>query len=316
MTPAIAAIGSYTSDAGGRGDGITIVIVDPGTGRIEPIAKIAARSPSFLAWSGNLLVAANATDPGTVSSYRWTGHSLQILDITDSLGGRPCHIGVHASGRQLITANYSGGTFMSVVIGAAGGFGNSRMIKHRGSGTHPTRQDQPHPHCSIYSADGRTAALLDIGLDSISFHDVCPDGLNPTPRQEFHMTPGSGPRHAVRIPDGLAVVCEINATLAVIRWPKLGAARLLSDFPTTRPADHDACPSEIATGPNGTLLVANRNTGSITEFTATTIGLIVKREIPIPPANLRHSQFLAVVPTSLCRTPTSSLSWTLIPARS
>src|SRR4051812_33441024 len=99
-------VGGYTGDKGGRGEGITLLRRDTGTGVLTRLG-VAARtpSPSFLAQHPTLpvLYAVNELEPaGTVSAFSvGVDGELAPLAVRPTGGSDPAHLSVTADGRHL-----------------------------------------------------------------------------------------------------------------------------------------------------------------------------------------------------------------------
>ncbi|GLY87990.1 lactonase family protein [Actinoallomurus iriomotensis] len=297
-TAVLASLGCYSPATGGRGRGVTIARLAPD--RIDLLAVIDAPSPSFLAWApdGHVVYAAHETSTGSVGAYRYGRNRLTPLGDVPSEGARPCHVVVHPSGRFLACANYGGGTFTTIQIRDDGTLGpTTGVIAHHGTGPDPTRQNLPHPHQVAFTPDGDTALLTDISLDTVSVHpvDALARRIAPQPRQVLRLPRGSGPRHLARLADGtLVMVHELDATVSVLRWSEGRLMIQATRHPTTADGGPGAWPSEITPFGPDRFLIGNRRTGSLSihRLALARDGLTQEREIPIPPANVRH---LAVV---------------------
>lgn len=260
------AVGSYTEESGGIGNGITLLDFD--RGGFRELASVRVPSPSFIAWTadGTKLLAVSEMRDGQISSFQMVGEQLEPLDVVDSLGSRPCHIALHPSEEILIVSHWDTGGF--VVVPFRNGFFSrpTQVISPQGIGVHPTRQDRPHPHCAIFTPDGKWAILIDGGLDAVSVHqvDVPSRSLSSEPYSVSHSRPGSGPRHGVWLAaDTLAVVQELDGTVALFHWNGRGALRRANNDQSTTATDTAfAWPSEI-TVTGADLLVANRGTGTL-----------------------------------------------------
>jgi 6-phosphogluconolactonase len=289
-------VGSYTSDTGGRGAGISRVAVDEGGTRMTVDDVTETPSPSYLLCDRDhrAVFAANETADGSVSSFHRTrSGALEPLGTVPSEGGRPCHLALHPSGRFLAVSNWAGGTYAVLGVRPDGTLTAAvSVIRHDGRGVHPTRQTQPHPHTVSFSPDGRWALLVDGGLDTIDVHafDDTTGRLTHTPSYSARSGPGSGPRHLVWITRSrFAVVEEITGRLSSFCWSDQGTV--------TGPCDSVASslhrsepewPSELQMVGGRDLLVANRNQGVLTRFRIGDGGLFPLQDLRLPSPNVRH----------------------------
>ena len=117
---------------------------------------IPADSPSWIARHPDLpvLYAVAETDDGQVHAWSLAdGMPDQPLGSGDTGGAEPAHLAVDASGRYLITANYSGGSISVHRLGQDGSIGErTDLVRHEAHGDHP-RQEQAHPHMVRRLAD-------------------------------------------------------------------------------------------------------------------------------------------------------------------
>lgn len=289
------AVGSYTTITGGRGVGITIVKASSDGRSLQIISEAPSHSPSFLCWdeSGQLLFAANETAEGTVSSYRLNSDlTLKLIDTQPSHGGRPCYLAVHPSGQWLAVCNYAGGSVADLRIQKTGEFAPPKTVMNfSGSGSHPTRQDRPHPHAAIFTPDGLWMIVLDVGLDTISVYPCDNSGISPTPASVVNSTPGSGPRHGIWLdPATLAVTEEISGTVSLFDWDGNGHLNgPTHTVSSSAKADSAAWPSELQALNTSSIMVANRTNGTLTMRSFTSHQATESpRETVLPPANARH----------------------------
>ncbi len=159
-------IGTYT---GAKSRGIYVARLDLATGRLSP-PELAAESenPSFLALHPDraLLYAANEVGSfegqkaGSVSAFAIddaTGR-LRSLNRVSSRGADPCHLLVDRSGRNVLVANYSGGSVASRPIGKDGQLEPaSAFVQHTGSSVTSTRTAAPSPRAIRPSLPSRPA---------------------------------------------------------------------------------------------------------------------------------------------------------------
>ena len=121
-------VGTYT-DKGSQG--VYVLELDRDAGTVTE-ARLAApqKSPSFVAIHPNrqFLYAVSEVETtdghkgGGVSAYKInpTSGALELLNGEITGGGAPCHLVVDPSGRNLLIANYSGGSVACLPINADG----------------------------------------------------------------------------------------------------------------------------------------------------------------------------------------------------
>jgi 6-phosphogluconolactonase len=218
----------YFLYVGTYGEGIHAYRYDPASGKLEPLGLVGkVTNPSFLATDREYkhLYAASELDgnkPGAVAGFainRTTG-ALSELNSRSSDGLAPCHLAVDHTGKMLIAANYTSGTVPSFPIERDGKLGPlSGLMSATGSGPDKQRQEGPHAHETVFSADNRFAYVPDLGLDRIRIYkvDAAKAVLTPNEPPFAKTDPGSGPRHLVLSHDGkfAYVIHELIPQVAV-----------------------------------------------------------------------------------------------------
>jgi 6-phosphogluconolactonase len=246
-------IGGYSGDKG-QGSGIAVLDGDQVT------AVIPVDSPSWIARHPDLAVlyAVSETDNGRV--YAWSladGAPDRQLGRGDTGGAEPAHLTVDASGRYLITANYSGGSISVHRLGPDGSIGErTDLIHHEAHGQDP-RQERAHPHM-VRAADDELL-VTDLGGDAIYRYQLTPEGklmqegVIPAP-------PGSGPRHMLRVGERTYVTAELSGQVLVYDadWQLVGAV------PASTTAGRNQ-PSELVSD-SRFLYVGNRGPDTIAVF--------------------------------------------------
>ena len=197
---------------------------------------------------------------------------LSLIDEEPSGGDGPCHIVVDAAGKNVLIANYGGGSVAAFPIAADGKLGPaSSFIQHRGSSVDPGRQKGPHAHAIVLDAANRFALTADLGLDKVLVYRFDPAKGSLEAAAEAALKPGSGPRHLAFHPDGrrLYVINELSSTLTAFRYEAERGA--LQDIGTvsTLPEGHSGRNStaEIVVHPSGKFVYgSNRGHDSIAVF--------------------------------------------------
>ena len=232
-------IGTYTKT---EEQGIHWLKLDMGTGKMASVGKLAGqKNPSFLAIHPNkkFLYAVNeignykGEKAGGVSSYSIdpkTG-ALTFLNQQSSKGGAPCHLVLDATGRNVLVANYTGGSVVSLPVSRKGRLRKaSSFIKHEGSSILKPRQAAPHGHSINVSPGNKFAVAADLGLDKVLVYGFDPKGGKLTPAGYAKVAPGAGPRHFAFHPNGkfAYVINEITLTVTAFAWDE-GKGKLSAD---------------------------------------------------------------------------------------
>jgi 6-phosphogluconolactonase len=275
-------IGTYT---GAKSRGIYVARFDTATGRLTP-PELAAESsnPSFLARHPDraLLYAANEVSDfegqpaGSVSAFTIdaaTGR-LSLLNRVSSRGADPCHLVVDGTGKNVLVANYTGGSVASLPIRSDGSLSPaSAFIQHRGSSLDPGRQKGPHAHAVQLDPPNRQLLVADLGLDQVLLYrfDAARGALEPSAPPFAPLRPGAGPRHLVFGRGGrhVYVVNEMDLTVRVFRYDagRLVEEQTISTLPAGTKAGKDDSTAEIQVHPSGRFLYAsNRGPDTIAVF--------------------------------------------------
>ena len=117
-----------------------------------------------------------------------------------------------------------------------------------GSGPNKSRQEGPHAHETVFSADNRFLYVPDLGLDQIRIYhfDLATAKLTPSDPPHVHVEPGFGPRHIVFSPDDkfAYVVTELKPAVLVFahdakNWHVDSPSKLSPRYPKARLATSD-----------------------------------------------------------------------------
>ncbi len=246
-------VGGYSGDKG-NGTGIAVLDDDQIT------AVTPADSPSWITRHPSLpvLYAVAETDNGRVHAWSLTdGVPDQPLGSGETGGSEPAHLAVDATGRYLITANYSGGSISVHRLGPDGSIGErTDLVRHEAHGD-PPRQEQAHPH--MVRPMGDVLLVTDLGGDAIyRYHltadgKLMPDGITPAPR-------GSGPRHVLPVGDRYYLTAELSGEVLVYE----ADGTLIGTVPASATTGHNQ-PSELVSDGRH-LFVANRGPDTISVF--------------------------------------------------
>jgi 6-phosphogluconolactonase len=274
--------GTYT---GGKSEGIYIFRLDQKSGAMEPrgVAK-GVSNPSFLALapSGRFIYAAcevaefAGEKSGAIAAFaidEKTG-ALALINQQPSGGGGPCHLVVDRAGRNVLVANYGGGSVSVLRIEEDGRLGRaSAFVQHEGSSVNPQRQARPHAHSINLDAANRFAFAADLGLDKVLIYRFAAErGTLEAAEQPFAaLAPGSGPRHFAFHPAGrhAYVINEMASTVTAFTYdaPRGALAELqtLSTLPEGFSGRNST--AEVQVAPSGKFLYgSNRGHDSIAVF--------------------------------------------------
>jgi 6-phosphogluconolactonase len=275
-------VGTYTQ--GSKSEGIYRMELDLATGQAtRPVLAAKTINPSFLAIHPNqrYLYAVNEVSTfdkkpgGAISAFAIdpkTG-DLTFINQQSSGGAGPCHLIVDARGKNVLAANYGGGSICVLPIQQGGRLGKaSAFIQHKGSSVTP-RQKGPHAHSINLDASNRFALVADLGLDKVLIYafDAQKGTLKENTPASVSLAPGAGPRHLAFHPSGkfAYVINEIHSTVTAMRYdPKQGSlekVQTLSTLPEGVKKGNST--AEVQVHPSGKFLYgSNRGHNSIAIF--------------------------------------------------
>ena len=273
-------VGTYTRT---EEQGIHWLRLDMDTGKLTAAGKLAGqKNPSFLAIHPNkkFLYAVNeignfkGEKAGGVSAYAIDPYSgaLTFLNQQSSKGGAPCHLVVDATGRNVLVANYTGGSVASLPIAKNGRLRQaSAFVQHHGSSVLVPRQSAPHGHSINVSPGNQFAVAADLGLDKVLVYGF--DAKKGTLKEAgfVKVVPGAGPRHFAFHPNGKFgyVINEITLTVTAFAWNegqgKLAELQTISTLPGERSKGMST--AEVRVHPSGKFLYgSNRGHNTIAVF--------------------------------------------------
>jgi 6-phosphogluconolactonase len=273
-------VGTYTD---GSSRGIYRLTFDPESGTMsDPVLAVETKNPSFLALhpSGRFLYAVGEVSSfegaktGMVSAFAIdpkTG-DLALVSQQASGGTGPCHLVVDKAGRNVLVANYGGGTVAVLPIGADGRLAPASSVRtHEGSGPNKGRQERPHAHGIYLDAAERFAFSPDLGADRVFVYrfDAAKGTLEP--HGAAPLAPGSGPRHMAFHASGkyAYVINELLSTLTVLSYDAAKGDLATLQTTSTLPVGFSGTSftAEVAASPDGRFVYgSNRGDDSLAVF--------------------------------------------------
>lgn len=273
--------GTYTNEIS---KGIYLSTFDSATGKLAP-AELAAESknPSFVAihptrkfvYGVSEIADFQGKSVGGVSAFSVDSATgkLTLLNQQPSAGGGPCHLVVDAAGKNVLVANYGGGSVAVLPIAENGQLAPpSSSIQHQGSGVNKSRQEGPHAHSINLDKTNKFAFAADLGLDKVLIYkfDGAKGLLTPNDPPAGVVPPGSGPRHFAFHPSGKYAFVNNEMTSAVTSFaydPANGSLKeihTISTLPEPTPGNSTA---ETVVHPSGKFVyVSNRGHNSLAIF--------------------------------------------------
>ena len=240
-------VGTYTS---GKSEGIYVYRMDPATGALTRFSSTMSVNPSFLTIdkSKRYLYAVNevgeyAGKPGGgVSAFKIVdGGGLRLLNEQATLGADPCYVTIDRRRKNLLVANYTGGSVTVLPIRSDGTLGMATDVKqHEGSGP-KEQQKGPHAHCVILDRSERHAFVADLGIDKVMIYrfDSAKGKLLPNNQPFAELKAGAGPRHLTFHPNGkfLYVISELDSTITAFDYDERNGTLAHIDTVSTLPSD-------------------------------------------------------------------------------
>lgn len=228
-------------------DGILAYDWDQASATLTP-AGVAAKVPNvaWLALSGEFIYSASELDTfqdkptGEVASFRLVSAELQPLSTRNSAGTGTCHVAVDATGRMLLSADYTGASAASFRI-EDGKLSEAVWTEHYTEhGPNSDRQQTAHAHFASFSPDNHFAYINDLGGDCIHIYKADATTAQMKPAGTYRGAPGFGARTLHFHPNGRTAYCmnELVSTVDVLDWHKSDGSLTLVDRIQLLPADH------------------------------------------------------------------------------
>ncbi len=212
----------------GNGRGIHIFEVDRATGELTEAGVCElGNSPSCVVANpaGTRLYSANETERqglnkhGTVSAFAIAPQDgqLKLLNSVSSGGAGPTFVSLHPAGKQLLVANYFGGSVAVLPVLSDGQLGPASDVQVTKGELGPTQatnappgsfafsgHDRTHAHMIAADPSGDFALHVDLGLDKIFVwrFDSQLGKLTANAPPSVALPPGDGPRHFDFHPNG------------------------------------------------------------------------------------------------------------------
>lgn len=275
--------GTYTK---GDSKGIYRSEFNTKTGKLsEPELAAEVKNPSFVAIhpdGKHLYAVSEVSDTdgkpvGGVTGFQLDPSSGELTKINEqSTGGAgPCHLIVDPTGKNVLAANYTGGSVVCLPIKENGSLEEaSSFVQHEGSSVDPRRQAAPHAHSINTDPGNKFAVAADLGLDKILIYRFDPEtGSLKANDPAFVKTPlGGGPRHFAFHPSGKFAYTNNEILLSVTAFEFNGERGILNPLQTlsTVPDGTELkgnSTAEVRVHPNGKFVyVSNRGPNSIAVF--------------------------------------------------
>jgi 6-phosphogluconolactonase len=279
-------VGTYTGMKTNDSKGIYKFEFNAKTGAVTSPPELAgeAKNPSFLAIHPNkrFLYAVSETadyggrKQGSVASFSMAPgtRKLTLLNEQPSGGDGPCHLSIDREGKNVLVANYGGGSVEVLPIDKDGSLkAPSAFIQHKGD-------KQPHGHSINLDQSGKYAIVADLGLDKVISYKFDSNAGTLTEAGFVAMKTGSGPRHFSFSPDfkRAYVINELSCTLTAFTYDgngKLIETQSLSTLPEEKKPGYST--AEVVVHPSGKFVYgSNRGHDSIAVFSVDANGKLAR----------------------------------------
>lgn len=275
-------VGTYT---GGDSKGIYTLKMNMKTGALTPVTVTEGiANPSFLALHPDGKHLYSVSEIGDFGGKKAGGVTaftidksggLKMINQQSSGGSGPCHLVVDATGKNVLVANYGGGSVACLPIKSDGSLAEaSTFIQHKGSSV-TGRQKGPHGHSINVSPDNRFAMAADLGLDKVLIYafDAAKGKLVANDPAFVKTKPGAGPRHFHFHPSSkfAYVINEMDLTVNALAYnADKGSLTTIQTISTIPDADRDQkglSTAEVRVHPSGKFLYgSNRGHNTIVAY--------------------------------------------------
>ncbi|QDH21762.1 lactonase family protein [Saccharibacillus brassicae] len=265
-------VGTYASDTE---EGLFHATLNTENGEMHVVSGLGGiENPSYLAISPNRrnLYAVSEKEYGEILSYTIDPDTKELNpnDRQSSEGSSPCFVEPTPDGKMLLAANY-GGCVVAFAVRDRGVLEQTSRVRHTGSGPHPERQTEPHPHSFVSSPDGVYLFAPDLGTDRIAQYTLEDERL--FNQGEIELPGGTGPRTMAFHPKGkwAYVTGELDNTVTMLDYDmqsgRLAPAQSEPLLPELQASDPANTAAHTAVSPCGRFVyVSNRGDDSITQF--------------------------------------------------
>ncbi len=198
-------IGTYTS---GKSEGVYVYKFDTTTAENSFVSVAKTSNPSFLTIAPNekFIYAVNENDDSTINprggtvtafSFNKTNGILTEINKQPSGGKHPCYVTIDKTGKWIFVGNYSSGTVGLFNTNKDGSLNSLKQnITHKDIlGPNTARQNAPHVHATVLSADNKFLFVPDLGIDKVMVYAVDKKKGQLNFSSYAKSEAGSGPRH-------------------------------------------------------------------------------------------------------------------------
>jgi 6-phosphogluconolactonase len=281
----------------GAKDGVFVAELDLATGQVtEPRFAGRAANASFVALHPDHRHLYTVAEVSSLGGKRTGGvvafsinpetGALRQINQQESGGAGPCHLVVDKTGKDVLVANYEGGSVAVLPIDERGGLKRASSIQiHRGKGVNRLRQETAHAHSVNLDAANRFAFVADLGVDKVFVYrfDAAGGKLTANQPPAVKTAAGAGPRHLAFDHTGrfAYVIDELDSTITTFWYDAengtLSRVQVVPTLPNDFHGENTA--SEVAVHPSGKFVYgANRGHDSLAIFSVDPVSGKLKAE--------------------------------------
>lgn len=146
--------------------------------------------------------------------------SLSLFSTQLNGSGAPCNISLTPDGKQLVSANYTGGSLTFYDLLPNGSLPQPTKLQYTGHGPNAERQEKPHLHAVNFTPDHKYLLANDLGQDCIHVYPMTEQGADTTQGYDLQVDPGAGPRHLCFAPDGryAYLISELSGQIFTLQY--------------------------------------------------------------------------------------------------
>ena len=208
----------------------------------------------------------------TVSSFKFDAKTGKTEFVNEQLaqGADPCYI--LNDSKNVIVANYSGGTIAVFNKDSEGGLREAKqVIQHKGKSSNAKRQEKAHVHMVLFTPDRKFVVANDLGTDHIYIYKYDPDAKEQVLqiKDSVAVKPGSGPRHITFSKDGkfAYLIQELDGKISIYTYDN-GKLTFLNETSVVEPGfTGDISAAAIKISPDQRFVYAtNRGTANTISY--------------------------------------------------
>jgi 6-phosphogluconolactonase len=269
-------VGTYTKN---NSKGIYRINFNTATGSIEKkCLGYEIENPTYLSMDKErhiLYSTCKIGEKSGVSSFKYWQEKEQLYLINSILSEekQPCHVSICNDKQKVITSNYHENKML--VYNTLDGLilDHPIIATHEGSSINKKRQEKPHIHCSIFTADEKYILSIDLGIDKMIVSTLNSDNeLIQENDMSYSFPAGTGPRHITYSSTNpfYYVISELTSEIFVFKYDANSKKpfkniQILSSLPTEYKGEKSGAAVRIHKN-NKFLYTSDRGNNSLSLF--------------------------------------------------